>query len=116
MLPDCPKSPNCVCSTASDAGHRIDPFPMRGDARATRAALVTLLEGWPRTTIVASEGDLVRAECRTRLLRFTDDVTFLVDEAAGCVHVRSASRVGYSDLGANRKRIEALRAAWLARR
>ncbi|MCB9898485.1 MAG: DUF1499 domain-containing protein [Planctomycetes bacterium] len=105
-----------MCSQADDDGHRVEAFPMRGNADETLAAIVRLLESWPRTKVVAREGLLVKAECRTRLLRFTDDVTFLVDEDAGCVHVRSASRVGYSDLGANRKRVEALRTAWLAGR
>jgi uncharacterized protein (DUF1499 family) len=43
-------------------------------------------------------------------LRFVDDVEFLLVPAERVIHVRSASRVGYSDLGTNRKRVEALRA------
>jgi len=54
----------------------------------------------------------LRFEARTAWLRFRDDLEFLADDAAKVIHVRSASRVGQSDLGANRRRIEAIRARW----
>jgi uncharacterized protein (DUF1499 family) len=56
-------------------------------------------------------GDLVRAEFRSRL-GFVDDVEFRIDEAAGRIHVRSASRKGYWDLGVNRRRVETIREAF----
>jgi uncharacterized protein (DUF1499 family) len=55
-------------------------------------------------------------ECTTRLMRFVDDVELLLDAPAGVIHLRSSSRIGHSDLGANRKRVEALRAAYTAAR
>ena len=54
------------------------------------------------------------AEYRSLIFRFIDDVDFLLDEKEGVIHFRSASRVGYSDLGANRKRMERIRKAFQA--
>ena len=68
------------------------------------------LETWRRTTIVAFEDRYLHARCETPLMRFVDDLELLLDADGKTVGVRSASRVGYSDLGTNRKRVEHLRA------
>lgn len=107
-LASCPSSPNCVSS--ADAGrHGIAPFAIRGDAATAWRTLRDVLEAAPRVRIVSADDRYIHAEATTRLLRFTDDVEFLLDADAGEIGVRSASRVGYSDLGANRRRVEALR-------
>ncbi len=115
-LRPCPESPNCVSSQDADAGHAIEPLRFEGAPEAAFAALAALVAAQPRVEIVASDARWLHATFRTRWLRFTDDVEFLLDAEARCIHVRSASRVGYSDLGANRRRVEALRAQWDARR
>lgn len=111
-LPPCPGTPNCVSSQAEDPSRRVEPLRFRGPASQALERLQALLAGMPRTRIVASRDGYVHAEVRTALLRFTDDVELLLDEAAGVIHVRSASRVGRSDFGTNRRRVERLRAAW----
>jgi uncharacterized protein (DUF1499 family) len=63
----------------------------------------------PRTDIVTLEEDYIHAECRSRIFGFVDDVEFWFDGANGVIHFRSASRMGYSDLGVNRKRMERIR-------
>ncbi len=68
----------------------------------------------PRTTIVTEEGAYLHVEFRTALFRFTDDVEFVVDPETKQIDFRSASRIGYSDLGTNRRRMEAVRAAYNA--
>jgi uncharacterized protein (DUF1499 family) len=108
----CPDSPNCVSSQAQDAGHRVDPLPAGSDPAAALPGLRAVIEGMPRTQIVSAEGDYLHATFTSALFRFVDDVELLLDRGAGVVHVRSASRIGYSDLGANRKRVEAIRQAW----
>jgi uncharacterized protein (DUF1499 family) len=60
----------------------------------------------PRSRLVSSRDGYLHAEFRSRLLGFVDDVEFSIDEAEQLIHFRSASRVGYSDLGVNRKRME----------
>ena len=111
-LGPCPTSPNCVSSLADDPGQRIDPFPLSGSPAETLAGLARAIETFPRTAIVFHGEGYLKAEFRTRL-GFVDDLEFLVDEDRGVVQVRSASRTGYWDLGVNRKRVEALRKAYL---
>lgn len=105
-LAPCPSSPNCVCSQASqvDGQHYIDPLPLV--AIADIAGVVTEME---RTTIVTESDTYLYAEFKSKLMGFVDDVEFFRDEAAGVVHVRSASRLGQSDLGVNRQRVETIR-------
>jgi uncharacterized protein (DUF1499 family) len=109
-LPPCPSSPNCVSSGDPDPTRRVDPIPFRGIAAEAREVLETVVRSLPRSKVVASSGNIVSAEFRTRL-GFVDDVEFRIDEAAGVIHVRSASRKGYWDLGVNRRRVEAIREA-----
>jgi uncharacterized protein (DUF1499 family) len=87
----------------------IDPLPARGDRDATMAALADAVAAQPGAAIVERRVDYLRVEFTTRWMRFVDDAEFWFDPAAGVVQVRSASRLGESDLGVNRARIEAIR-------
>ena len=102
-LTACPDSPNCVSSFESDAEHGIQPL------QANRHQVERVLLGLVEAKIVESRNGYLYAEFTSRLMRYVDDVEFLEDSTAGVIHVRSASRLGYSDLGANRKRIENIR-------
>ena len=110
-FPPCPSSPNCVSSGDPDPDRRVDPIPFRGTAAGAREDLETVVRSLPRSEVVASSGNIVRAEFRS-LLGFVDDVEFRIHEAAGVIHVRSASRTGYWDLGANHRRVEAIQKAF----
>tara|TARA_R100001039_G_C1848380_1_gene108434 strand:- start:1958 stop:2254 length:297 start_codon:yes stop_codon:yes gene_type:complete len=79
--------------------------PLDGNIATVRA----VLEQMPRAAIVTDDGNYIHAEFTSRLMGFVDDVEFLADPAAGQVHVRSASRLGHSDLGVNRERVESIR-------
>lgn len=113
LLP-CPGSPNCVCSQDADPDHQIAPLSCSGNADDALAGLKRLIAAQPRAKVTDEAPGYLRAEFRSRIFRFVDDVEFLVDAPRGVIHVRSASRVGYSDLGVNRQRVERLRAAWQA--
>jgi len=113
-LAPCPKSPNCVSSQAEDAQHRVDPIRLSVTPATAISRLEEVLSRMPRTTVVTKTDRYLHAEVTSRFYRFVDDVEFLVDEQAGVIHCRSASRVGYSDLGVNRARIEQIRAALAA--
>lgn len=104
-----PATPNAVSSQADGDAHRIDPFRYAGDGTQAFARLGALVAGWPGAVIVGEGDGYLHAEFATRWLRFVDDVEFLLDPAAGVIHVRSASRLGHSDLGTNRRRVEAIR-------
>jgi uncharacterized protein (DUF1499 family) len=106
-LQPCPHTANCVSSEASDAN--LEPFRYNGDPKRawTRSlAAVTALGG----RLIETGDGYARAEFRSRVFRFVDDLELRLDTAHHCVQVRSASRVGHSDLGANRARVARLRA------
>ena len=89
---------------------RIEPLALVGDGPGTLQRLNDIVAAMPGARIVRFEGDYLRAEFTTPLMQFTDDAEFWLDREAGVVQVRSASRLGRSDLGTNRRRIEAIRA------
>jgi uncharacterized protein (DUF1499 family) len=113
-LAACPETPNCVCSQGADAGHAVEPLRFSGDADEAWDRLRHALVMTPRTRIISSTENYLHAECTSAVFRFVDDLECLLDRDAKLIHVRSASRVGRSDLGANRARVEALRAAFEA--
>ncbi|TVP65752.1 MAG: DUF1499 domain-containing protein [Leptolyngbya sp. LCM1.Bin17] len=109
-LAPCPSSPNCVISQGSpDADHAIAPLQYDGDPSAAMEKLVAVVKAMPRTTIIEQTNDYLYAEFASQLMGYVDDVEFYLDPAASAIQVRSASRLGQSDLGVNRKRIEAIR-------
>lgn len=112
-LARCKRTPNCVCSQGDprDTEHYIAPIAFRGNAVQAMAAARHAVEGMRRARVVRSEANYLYAEFRSKLMGFVDDVEFMHDEAAGVIHVRSASRLGRRDFGVNRARVEALRAA-----
>jgi uncharacterized protein (DUF1499 family) len=111
-LSPCPDSPNCVCSHEPRESHHIEPLRFTGSPEEAWNRLASVLKQLPRTRVITLDHEYLHVEFTTRLLRFVDDVEFLVDGQAGVIHIRSASRVGHSDLGANRKRVEAIRSAF----
>jgi uncharacterized protein (DUF1499 family) len=111
LLKPCPASPNCVSSVAEeDDTHRVAPLSWAGDLAEAKARLRHAVQAAGHATIVVEEDRYWRVEFRSRVFRFVDDVEFLFDPATRLIHVRSASRVGRSDLGVNRKRVEKIRA------
>ena len=110
-LRPCPSSPNCVSSQATDETHAIEPIRLSGNARRGWEALVVELQARERVRIVDSKENYLHAVFTTRLMRYRDDVEFLFDEPGRRIEVRSASRVGYGDMGTNRRRVESLRTA-----
>jgi uncharacterized protein (DUF1499 family) len=109
-LQPCPPTPNCVSSKAQGKTHRVEPFPFAGSAAEALARVKAAALSFPRTKVVEEAPGYVHVTFTSAIFRFVDDVEFEVDEAAKVIHVRSASRVGRSDFGVNRKRVEAIRA------
>ena len=109
-LDPCPSSPNCVCSQddPSDSQHYIEPLEYDGPAETAFNAIASVIESSTGAVISSRTVDRVDAVFTTRFFRFKDNVSFLVDTETKKIHFRSASRVGKSDLGANRKRLSAL--------
>lgn len=112
QLKPCPKTPNCVNSQAKDEKHFIQPILFIGTHPAAQDRLLQILKAWKRTKITVVQENYIRVEFTSKLFRFVDDVEFYFPSTKTekiIIHIRSASRIGYSDLGANRKRIEQIR-------
>jgi uncharacterized protein (DUF1499 family) len=92
----------------------MDPFSYTGTLDAARERLLRVLRAYPRTTIVQEGPASLKAECRSRVFRFVDDVDFVLDDQAKTIHFRSASRLGRRDFGVNRLRMEEIRRRFLA--
>ena len=114
-LADCPPSPNCVSSFAEDALHGIEPLELRVGPEQGWLALREVVAEAPRVEIVLDSASHLHAVYTSRLMRYRDDVEFLLDSDGGVIDVRSASRVGYGDMGVNRDRVEAIRTSLAAR-
>lgn len=109
-LKPCGPKPNCVCSVQdTENEHYIDPIQSE-NIEATWDKLNSLLDSFNLEVLNSSEGYL-HATATTTLMKFVDDVEFLLDKENNFIQIRSASRVGYSDLGANRKRVQAIKKA-----
>jgi uncharacterized protein (DUF1499 family) len=107
-----PRKPNCVSSQAdpADTQHYIAPIGFAGDAATAMKKLRDVIDDQTGAEVIESRPDYLYAEFTSKLMGFVDDVEFYNDGKA--IQVRSASRLGYSDLGANRKRVEAIRKAF----
>jgi uncharacterized protein (DUF1499 family) len=111
LLAACPSSPNCVSSQADDEKHLIAPLDFSGDANAAFARLKLVLGRRGDTVVLEELPGYLRVEFRT-IIGFVDDGEFLLDRTQLVIHIRSASRLGYSDLGKNRNRIKEIRSEY----
>ncbi len=118
-LPACPDKPNCVISIgddfASNSTSHIEPFHYTGEPETARQLLIKTIEEYSRAKIIKQERGYLHSTFTSMVFRFVDDVVFLFVEDEKLIHVRSASRTGYFDFGANRKRVEALRKSFNAK-
>ncbi len=106
----CDGAPHCVSSQAAPGdSHYVEPFAYATDARTVRHQLLGLIRAQPRTAIKTAEDRYLHATFSTRL-GFTDDVYFLFRSSEQKIDIKSTSRVGYYDMGVNRRRVERLRA------
>ena len=113
-LRPCPDTPNCVCSDYEGAAWSIEPIAANGASGLAWNRLKKVIEDAGGTLQKEQDGYLW-ATFTTRIFHFVDDVECRIDRARRVIHVRSASRVGYSDLGVNRRRVERLRTAFYAK-
>ena len=109
LLLSCPKSPNCVLSQASGPKHQIHPIHYTSSVEIAKEKLIKVIQSIDGTRIITQDEVYWHVEFTTRWLRFIDDVEFYFPESEALIHLRSASRSGYWDLGVNRKRVEKIR-------
>jgi uncharacterized protein (DUF1499 family) len=110
-LASCPASPNCAVSQNADSKHFIEPIAYQVDRDTARKTLLKVLTVVPRTTVQEETDDYIYALSKSRIFGFVDDVEFYFPKDENVIHMRSASRIGDSDLGVNRRRLEQIRLA-----
>lgn len=115
QLAPCPNTPNCVNSQTGTGNHAIAPLPANPDPATTLAQVRAVVEAQPRTAVIEATDNYLYAEFTSQLMGFVDDVEFYQAPDSDVLQVRSASRLGESDLGVNRDRVETLRQALSAR-
>ncbi|MEG3439763.1 DUF1499 domain-containing protein [Pannus brasiliensis CCIBt3594] len=108
-LHPCPNTPNCVSSQSADVVHSIEPIPYTGTPGEAIEKIAAIVESQPRTKIIARESNYLYAEFASQWMGFVDDVEFYADPDKKAIEVRSASRLGESDLNVNRQRVETIR-------
>ena len=111
QLSPCPESPNCVVSQNGDEEHSVAAIPYTSDRSTAKETLLKVLSVVPRTEVIEQTDNYIHTESTSRIFKFVDDAEFYFPEGEKVIQVRSASRVGESDLGVNRRRIEQIRLA-----
>lgn len=109
LFAECPSSPNCVSSQSKSLSHKVEPLQFRGTLFDFHQFIQKIEKEIPNSKVIRIEGPFVSMVVSSRVFRFKDDVELYFVEQESLIHVRSASRLGYSDLGVNRKRVEAIR-------
>lgn len=108
-LSPCPESPNCVFSGTEIGSHFILPIKIVNNPHATWNTLQQIIKTSPHAKVISLEPHYLHAEFTSPLMRFIDDVEMVLMEDESLIHIRSASRLGYSDFGQNRQRLELIR-------
>jgi uncharacterized protein (DUF1499 family) len=101
---DCPDKPNCISSKSMISAHMLSPLKYKGTKVEAKEALLKVLESMPRTLVSTNTDNFLHVEFTSKIFQFVDDVEFYFDESE-MIHFRSASRVGHSDMGVNRDRM-----------
>ena len=108
-LKQCPDSPNCVSSQSHSTSHQIEPLSYRSSSEEAMQQIKQIMLAFPRTKLIEEKKQYLHVEFKTFIFRFVDDVEIIVDDSEKIIHLRSASRVGRSDFGTNRRRIEKIK-------
>lgn len=112
-IEDCGSKPNCVSTKATNPDRRIPVINFNGSPEDFKKYSLGAIQQMPRFKIVSESSNSIAVEFTSLLLRFTDDFNLEYVPATSSIHMRSASRIGYSDLGVNLKRTEQFRSLFL---
>jgi uncharacterized protein (DUF1499 family) len=109
-LSKCPNKPNCVCSeNKDDASHYIDPISIPQNIRVDSFSLIKSVIREMGGDVQVESGNYLAATFTSAIFKFVDNLEIRIDSTEEVIHIRSASRVGYSDMGVNKKRTELLK-------
>jgi uncharacterized protein (DUF1499 family) len=112
-LAPCPDAPHCVSSQSEDESHRMEPLCYTTSQAEAQEKLLTILRSMKRTSIISIKDEYLHAECASAIFRYVDDVEFYFNDEQKLIHFRSSSRLGYDDMGVNRRRMKKIRETFL---
>ena len=105
---DCPDKPNCVSTKSDVTSHKVSPLTYKSSLQEAKNKLIKIVKMLPRSKIINNNESFLHVEFTSQVFRFVDDLEFYFNEA-GIIHFRSSSRIGHSDMGVNRDRVEEIR-------
>ena len=105
----CPKSPNCVSTQSTDEKHRMEAIQYSSTVDEAKGKIKNIITSFKRTKLITETENYLHFEFRTATFKFVDDVEFYLDDKEKLIHFRSAARMGWSDMGVNRKRMRKIR-------
>jgi uncharacterized protein (DUF1499 family) len=114
QLASCPATPNCVSTQSNNPSQRMAPIPYTTTTEVAMQSLVAIVRSQPRATVLEQTPTYLAVVYRSPIFHFPDDVEITFDEGHRLIHFRAAARLGRSDLGVNRARMEAISQAFRA--
>ena len=114
-LEPCPSSPNCVATFAKKKRKKLPPLKFNRGIKGDKAIMKEIIAAFPKTKLVEEKDNYLHFEFVTKVGKFTDDVEFYFDEKNKLIHFRSASQKGWSDMGANKRRMKTISKNWNGR-
>ena len=112
-LAPCPDAPHCVSTQSEDDGHKMEPLSYTTSQAEAQEKLLNIIRPMKRTKIVSIGNNYLHVECTSAIFRYVDDVEFYFDDEQQLINFRSSSRIGYYDVGVNRRRMEKIREKFL---
>ena len=114
-LEPCPSSPNCISTIAKKKRKKLPPLKLNIDISEDKAAMKKIIATYPQTKLISERANYLHFQFVTKLGKFTDDVEFYFDGENRLIHFRSASQKGWSDIGANKRRMKRISKRWNGR-
>ncbi|MCB0407684.1 MAG: DUF1499 domain-containing protein [Bdellovibrionales bacterium] len=108
LIKECPSSPNCVSTMTKQSQKKMNPISYSQSCASVNEKIINLLNQFPRAKLIQRTETYLHYTFKSQIFGFVDDVEFFIDDIQHLVHFRSASRTGYSDFGANKKRMNQL--------
>lgn len=113
MFTEIPESPNAVSTQTSQTDKLVEPIAFIGTLEESKEAFKKALTEYSGIKIIEETDFYLYAVATTSLMRYKDDIELYFDQDSQLIHYRSASRVGYSDMGLNKTRYEALKKLYI---
>ena len=104
MLAKMPKTPNAVSSQTEEKDKKVEALEFKGNLVDSKKQVIKAIESYGNAKIIKNETNYIYVVVTTGIMKYHDDVEFYFDESKKLIQIRSASRIGYSDMGLNRER------------